>query len=457
MKQSVRVFVALALVTAFFVSAAYFRRAPDPAFEGRLASEWAHDLLSSDYTVRGEAESALKILGEPAVPQLCYLLQRRNGPWEEPLLRLNSVLPFLIYRRMESNLARARAAEMLAILGPKAHAAVPALVASLVHTRTGPDCERALMRIGSASVPAIEGALKSRNGSVRESAARLLRESDFRRRATVAALIPVTRDPVAAVRKEAALSMGAAISKIERPVGESAIIVSALLRLTADSDVAVRVAALRSCAQVESDRGTVINALRGALEDPVASVRLEAAKSLWTLRDDTSALIPVLTKILATDERWRAAYALGDMGEKAAPAIPALTRLLAEERVPRPFRTPPSAAFALGKIGRAAIPEIVRLLASPEARVRMNALMAFGFMGKSGREAVPALMKHLEDENAEVRHTTALTLAAIGAEPESIIAGLSACLAAEDIYMRSAAAAALREIAPSENWVVQAE
>ena len=454
MKLWVRVFVALALVTVFVGSAAFFRRAPDPVFEGRLASAWTHDLLSADYTVRSEAETALQVLGEPGVPQLCTLLQQRNGPWEEPLVRLNGILPFLSYRRIDANLSRSRAAEMLGALGAKAHAAVPALVASLGHTRPASESERALVRIGSAAVPELEAALNSRKPSVREGAARLLREFGFERVDTIRALVSARHDSSAAVRREAALSLGAAVSKEN---SETEAIISALVSLTQDKDSQVRAAAVKSCGRIAKADKRIVAVLSSTLTDFNITVRLEAAKSLWALRKDGTEVVPVLTDILATPERWQAAYALGDMGEHAAPAIPALAQLLSEERVPRPFRTPPSAAFALGKIGAAAVPAIVKLLRDPDARVRMNALMALGFMGKSGREAVPDLMNHLQDKDAEVRHTTALTLATIGAEPEWIIGPLSDCLAAEDIYMRSAAAAVLREIAPDRTWYVQAE
>jgi HEAT repeat protein len=179
---------------------------------------------------------------------------------------------------------------------------------------------------------------------------------------------------------------------------------------------------------------------------------------LWCLRQDAELIVPVLAEILGRKERrWQAAYALGEIGPEAAAAVPALARALEDEHVPRPFRTPPSAAFALGKIGKAAIPELSALLSHPEARMRMGSLLAFGIMGTDGKDAVPALLKLLKDQDSEVRHTAALTLAAVGAAPEQIVGGLTDCLSAEDIYMRSAAAAALREIAPDGNWVVSPE
>ena len=456
MKRSVRVFAALALVTLFLASAAFFRRAPDPIFEGRLASEWTHDLLSSDYTVRNEAQTALRILGEPAVPQLRHLLRRRNGPWEKPLARIAPIFPFYEYRAIDANLARARASEMLALLGPKSKNAVPDLVAALAYEQSARESERALIHIGHSAVTHLECGLASRHTAVRVRAARLLREFSPSAESSIRALLEVTDDKSPRVRAEAALSLGkiAATNSSRQQIPNPT---ASLLTLAQDKDPFVRAAACESFGHLGATTPEVLASLGEGLRDPDRSVVLQAAKSLWLLKRDATALVPVLTPLLDTPECWRAAYLLGEIGASAAPAIPALARLLSEERVPRPFRTPPSSAFALGKIGSAALPELLILLENPDVRIRMNALMALSVMGPNGKEAIPQLLKHLQDRESEVRHTTALTLASIGAEPNQIISPLSDCLRAEDIYMRSAAAAVLRKIAPEGEWFVAAE
>jgi HEAT repeat protein len=459
MKRSVRVFAALALVTLFVVSAALFRRAPDPAFEGRLTSEWTHDLLSSDYTIRNEAQTALKILGEPAVPQLRNLLRRRNGPWEKPLARIAPLLPFYEFRPIDANLARTRASEMLATLGPKSKSAAPDLVAALAYEQSAHESERALLHIGEAALPHLERGLSSSQISVRVRSARLLRECALPSAASsIGALLKVIDDKSPRVRAEAALSLGKIFGATHRGPQRALNPIDALLNLARDSDPYVRAATFESFSYLR-DAATpeILAGLTEGLRDSDRSAVLQAAKSFWSVTHDPAPLIPVLTSLLATPECWRAAYLLGEIGSRAAPAIPALARLLSEERVPRPFRTPPSSAFALGRIGVASLPELLVLLENPEVRIRMNALMALGFMGANGKEAIPQLLKHLHDPDSEVRHTTALTLASLGAEADQIISPLSDCLRAEDIYMRSAAAAVLRKIAPEGEWYVQAE
>jgi HEAT repeat protein len=228
------------------------------------------------------------------------------------------------------------------------------------------------------------------------------------------------------------------------------------VQLCDDKDGEVRAAAAEALGN-RNPSYEGIAAVRRGLADSAALVRLHSAKALWRLTAESEPVLPVLIAILPLPESWQAAYALADLGELAEPAVPSLTQALRRERVPRPFRTPPSCAFALGKIGPAAIPALQELLVAEEARVRLNAVLAIGFMAQRGRAAVPDLLPLLDDKDAEVRHATALTLAAIGADSNQVIAGLSACLSAEDIYMRSAAAHVLREIAPHQNWVVDPE
>jgi HEAT repeat protein len=462
MKGFGRVFSAVSLgAIVIFFCVAVAGRPNDPLFKGKLASQWSRDLLSADYSVRGDAQDALRTLGEPAVPQLRELLQRRNPPWEKMILRLNRIFPVLNYQSRDVNACRRAAAETLGLLGPKAHAAAPDLVSTLAYEASAGEVERALTRIGSPSVVPLERALASHNVSIRYRAARLLREFTPVRASSLAALSAAADDSSPRVREQVASSLGTLLRPIGDRIGFSSesisIAVNALLTLSTNKTDEVRAAAMHAFGEAAIATPASLAHLNAALRDSSVTVTLEAAKSLWTLRQPPERIIPVLIAVLETRERWRAAYVLGEMGACAAPAVPALGRLLAEERVPRPFRTPPSSAFALGKIGVPAIAELARSLGSSESRIRMNALMAFGFMGKNGRDAVPIVIKVLDDKDEEVRHTAALTLASLGAEPEQMMASLTDCLQAEDIYMRSAAAAVLRQIAPDQSWYVPAE
>jgi HEAT repeat protein len=452
MKMWLRVSAGISLAAVFVLSAIHFRGAPDPQIRGRSASAWAAGLLSPDYTVRGEAQNAFKQLGESSVPQLCVLVRKRNPPWEKHIVRLNTILPFLNYQRVDAVACRLRGAEMLGLLGPVASHAIPDLIDALAFDPDEREPERALVQIGSKSIQPLSRALTgSSDAKIRQRAARLLREFGSLEDSAIAALTRATRDQVASVREEAALSLGA-------PARQRNEISKCLVPLASDPAENVRAAAFKALGQIAVPENEVLAALQRGLADRTVPVRLAAAKSLWALRRDARATVPVLTEILLGHERrWEAAYALGEIGPEAAPAVPALIKALTMEQVARPFRTPPSSAFALGKIGPSAIPALSELLTNRDSRVRTSALLAFSFMGKGGAEAVPRVLEKLHDRDVEVRHTAALTLPAIGAHHEPVVLGLADCLRDDDIYVRSAAAAVLRRIAPDRTWVVQPE
>ena len=451
MRGWLRVFAGVLALSVFFLSVHVFRRPADPPFEGRYCSQWVQDLLSPDYSTRSDAQSAILVLGESAVPQIILLLKKQNSPWQNHLVRLNGTLPFLNYKPSDAVLCRQRGAEMIALLGPKGHAAIPSLIHTLSFEPCASDAERALLRCGPAALPALERALSNRNAEIRGRAAKLLREFNNVPKSAVLAIARLAHDKQTPVRRQAAQTLGELTCNPEPDE-----LRTALLKLAADHASEVRAAAVEALGKRPAV-SQCVTTVRHALIDPVVIVRLEAAKALWNMERDSAAVLPVLTRILSTPEGWQAAYALAEIGDSAAPAVPALIEALRRERVPRPFRTPPSCAFALGQIGAVAIPALQPLLAAADARTRLNAILAIGFMGERGKNAVPKLLPLLEDRDAEVRHAAALTLATIGAERDQVLDGLSACLTAEDIYMRSAAAQVLREIAPEHDWVIQPE
>ena len=445
-----RVFVGSALVVAFLGSVAFFQQPADLVVSGRWASAWTLDLLSSDYKVRGEAQTVLLNLGESAVPHIRVLLGKRVPRWEPYVGSLGTLLPFLTSDKSDPGVCRQRGAEMIGRLGPKGRAAVPDLVDSLGYSSAALEAERALLRVGDASIPGLIRGLGNRNTEVRARSARLLKEFVASHPETVPALLTVVRDDRPSARREAALALG------EARVAER-VVLPALFRLAKDEAAEVRAASYEALGKLGRNSPGALEMVRSGLRDSMPIVRLEAAKALWVLTADRETVVPVLSGVLCTQEGWQAAYALGSMGPSAAPAVPALIDVLKREKVPRAFRTPPSSSLALGKIQEAAIPALEAVLNDPEPAVRLAAVLAFKFMGQHAHSAVPELLKLLHDPEPEVRQVTAITWAGAGAEKAAVLSSLEECLRAEDIYMRSTAAALLRELVPEREWVVAAE
>ena len=81
------------------------------------------------------------------------------------------------------------------------------------------------------------------------------------------------------------------------------------------------------------------------------------------------------------------------------------------------FRQPTEqevAAMALGRIGRAAVPELIRVLDNPNPEARQQAALVLARIGPDAEEAVPELTRMLDDEDEEVRKAAARALGQIG-------------------------------------------
>jgi len=111
----------------------------------------------------------------------------------------------------------------------------------------------------------------------------------------------------------------------------------------------VRASAVRALAKLDADP-EVIEAIRGALDDPDAFVRESAAVGLGELGGKAGAAVPSLVAALADPSgrvRFFAVAALGKIGPAASPAVPSLLPFLDD----RDRHTRHSAAEALVRIG----------------------------------------------------------------------------------------------------------
>lgn len=154
-------------------------------------------------------------------------------------------------------------------------------------------------------------------------------------------------------------------------------------------------------------------------------------------RRGTAELIQEL-KAADWSARLLAAEALRDRGPAAAEAAGALAECMED----REARVREAAAEALGAIGGAAMPELLRLVRHEQYEIRAAAAKA---LGHAGPGAVPALAAALKDAQPFVRQRAAEGLAVLGPRAQSAFAAVAEAFnrTGEDAWVRCALADAL--------------
>jgi serine/threonine-protein kinase len=153
------------------------------------------------------------------------------------------------------------------------------------------------------------------------------------------------------------------------------------------------------------------------------------------------------------DGRWKAAEALGNLGEEAQPAVPRLIEALADRSEVVRWRS----AEALGKIGGAkAVGPLSAALKDRDPLVRTETAKALGRIGAAAREAVPALAVALADSDVYCRREVAKALSALGPESRAAVPALVQGLRDKDKFVRLESAKALGRIGPPAKEAVAA-
>jgi HEAT repeat protein len=158
------------------------------------------------------------------------------------------------------------------------------------------------------------------------------------------------------------------------------------------------------------------------------------------------------------EERSKAAFALGSMGEDARSAVPELARVLTEDP-DRACRI--EASLAMSKIAPAcadAVPALAKGLSDPELFVRMNSAMALFRLKLEARPAVPELIRAVQDDknktNLGAFHHTIQDMAGLAlgrasaGTPDGVAALTDALAEVTSVESRSHLARALGEVGP---------
>ncbi len=83
-----------------------------------------------------------------------------------------------------------------------------------------------------------------------------------------------------------------------------------------------------------------------------------------------------------------------------------------------------AAADALGRIGTAAVPQLIAALRSNDVEARLQATQVLARMGSDAKEAVPDLIRLLDDPDERIRKAATRTLGRIGPDAAEAVPAL---------------------------------
>jgi HEAT repeat protein len=266
--------------------------------------------------------------------------------------------------------------------------------------------------------PLIAAMKQDKSPAVREAAATSLGKLARGGSKEVVELGEALKDKEPRVRAAAAEALGQHC-RVDSQIAQDA--VPRLTELLQDADANVRVQSAFALGRMGTTAAPAVAVLaKLVVNDKVASVRKEAAKTLAAIGADSRSAVQELIQALAdsqTDVRQYAALTLGKIGPDAAAAVPSLQKALKDKD--QEVRC--QAARALGNCGKAgllALPELIRLLKDDDvAEVRLAVIQVLGDFGPDAKDAVDALSIASRDGRPAIREAAADALKKVQKAP----------------------------------------
>ena len=296
----------------------------------------------------------------------------------------------------------------------------------------------------SAEFDALIAALAAPDAAVRAEAAWTLGDAGHEAKAAMPALAEASADPVAEVRV-------ASIAAMERIAAFANVAVPVMIAALDDPDAQVRYVAAGALGQFSLKARDIVPALIDSLRDPDPAVAAAAGNGLT--RMGTRAVRPLVGALRddGAGVRAAAAGALGGIRVRARPALPALIEAAID-------RSPAVRAAAVRAIGLIASAE--------EATRRHDSTTEFAETGQFPRAnwaarrmarvssirremaalVTPALLEALEDRHEPVRHAAVRALADIGVAAHAASGAIAAMVGDSSPRVRRGAAAALGRV-----------
>jgi HEAT repeat protein len=416
---------------------------------GRFGAEAAPALpeLMNATRISGGAPAfadALAQIGSPALPVLLQALQTgkpEDSAWVLRALRGFGppAVPVLSEAlKHEKPAVRAAAASALGTMGRDAADAVNPLF--VLTEDASPEVQAAALRALVAQradsgrlKPLLQTALASSNVDVRKAGAAGTAALGGAAQLGVPGLLDLLADDDAAGRMAAVQALGQlgaqaapAVEPLAVRLGDltlqSAIIetlgkigpaaapaVPRLAELAKSTDQ--RASVLPTLTRIGAGASSALPLIYTCLNDPAADVRASAATAVAAVEPDKGKALATLIPLAADPSgrmRRTIAPALVPYGAAARPAVPALVRMLAVETERA------GALLALKAIGVDNVPELKKMLAIKDTKVRTLACESLGSLGPAAKEAAPQL-RELLAQDAALRAPITAALARIEA------------------------------------------
>jgi len=334
------------------------------------------------------------------------------------------------------------------------------------------------------AIPALQVCLSDANESIRLKAVELLLELEQSDKRYITIVLPALQNKDPDIRLSAAYLFRKFNTDQHHELVGSAV---AALR---DSEAKVRNVAASFLGNAGPDfKDKSASGLVKLLDDPSASVRKEAASSLFRVDGPIEKAMPVLVEIIAqandegsnispggwvydtyetiaifsadaqaavpelnrslklgkTYQQTAAAIALAGIKPKSESSINALEKALLNGNVEgmpfvhRSWCASDEAAKALVAIGQQSVPTLLSALSSENGRVRANAAIALGNFPEAADRSVPKLLELTKDKEPSVRANAAWALGLIGPPAKPALKQLVAMLFDDNEWQSAAA------------------
>jgi HEAT repeat protein len=230
--------------------------------------------------------------------------------------------------------------------------------------------------------------------------------------------------------------------------------VPALIKGLKSDDPLVRGHSAHALEEIGTASQSAVPTLAAMLNDKETHVRRAAIDALVGIHPEPKVLVPILKTALEQSDMdpsitVPAMNALGEAGDLGMQA------LVDELKNDKARYWAVLALAGTGAKGKAAVPELAKIVADPDPEMRMQTLIALGEIGPDSKTVLPAIVKALGDKESSVRYGATFALGKIAVSNADGIAQLKKQLDSADPFLKMISAWSLARMSPNDKATVE--